>query len=567
MPYSGTGVYSPPAADFPAVTLTTIGSVHYNNVVTDQSTAMSNAVTRDGQSPWTANLPAGNFKITGLGSGSARTDSANIGNLQDSTVQWVVAGGTVDAITATYTPAITALVDGQLCSFRAIGANTTNTPTFAPNGLTARNITKMGGSPLLPGDIPASLAECLLRYNLANTRWELLNAANLIYSGNPVVNGKIVRSVAASALTVALKDLAGNDPSATSPVYVVVPTQTGGVLDGGFVTRKVAAALSMVLSSGSTAGHTSAVASPIYTYLIDNAGVLEMANSTKFFGYASVQSSTTEGGAGAADTSTALYSTTARASMVAVCVQRWKSTQTVAGTWAATTGEVQLAPFPYKTSIITKITAAGANTYPAPWDMIEAEIKITGGGAAGGGSAATGAGQVSIGSGGGSGGTAITVVSAAVLTGNNTVTVGAKGTGSSGANGTAGGNSSIVNAAGVTLAAATGGAFGQALAAAAATGIVGGAPGIGTTGDILLIGNGGLASNGSFAASIFWAGYGGASFWGGGAMIGVNGSSGGASASVNAYGAGGSGALTQPSAAANAGGPGADGIYVITERY
>src|SRR6185437_3048659 len=47
--------------------------------------------------------------------------------------------------------------------------------SFAPDGQAAHPITKKGGAPLLAGDIPGALAECLLRYNLANTRWELLN--------------------------------------------------------------------------------------------------------------------------------------------------------------------------------------------------------------------------------------------------------------------------------------------------------------------------------------------------------------------------------------------------------
>lgn len=44
-------------------------------------TALSDCVTRDGQSPWTANLPAAGFKITGLGAGSASGDSANVGQV------------------------------------------------------------------------------------------------------------------------------------------------------------------------------------------------------------------------------------------------------------------------------------------------------------------------------------------------------------------------------------------------------------------------------------------------------------------------------------------------------
>lgn len=90
---------------------------------------------------------------------------------------WVAAGGTVDAITATYSPAITALTDGMEVSFRASGANTTTTPTFAPNGLTARTIVKAGGQALFAGDIPRANYEVTLRYMAASTRWELLNPA------------------------------------------------------------------------------------------------------------------------------------------------------------------------------------------------------------------------------------------------------------------------------------------------------------------------------------------------------------------------------------------------------
>ncbi len=88
----------------------------------------------------------------------------------------VVAGGTVDVITATYTPAIT-LADKTLAAFVATGANTITTPTFTPDGLATHTIVKQGGVALVVGDIPRALYVCLLEYNLANTRWELLNPA------------------------------------------------------------------------------------------------------------------------------------------------------------------------------------------------------------------------------------------------------------------------------------------------------------------------------------------------------------------------------------------------------
>ena len=86
------------------------------------------------------------------------------------------AGGTVDIITATYSPVLT-LADKVMCRFVASGQNTSTTPTFNPDGLGAKTIVKNGGQPLVAGDIPNALAVCDMEYNLANTRWELLNPA------------------------------------------------------------------------------------------------------------------------------------------------------------------------------------------------------------------------------------------------------------------------------------------------------------------------------------------------------------------------------------------------------
>ncbi len=99
------------------------------------------------------------------------------------------AGGTVDAITATYTPALT-LSDGVLAAFIASGANTSTTPTFSPNGLTAHTLTKNGGNPLVAGDL-SNLGVYIAEYNLANTRWELLDTVsnNVLYTDLKTVVG------------------------------------------------------------------------------------------------------------------------------------------------------------------------------------------------------------------------------------------------------------------------------------------------------------------------------------------------------------------------------------------
>lgn len=90
-------------------------------------------------------------------------------------IAWAVAAGSADALTAAFDPEITALTDGLAVGVRAAAANATTTPTFAPDGLTAMTITKKGGSALVAGDIVGEGHELLLRLNLANARWELLN--------------------------------------------------------------------------------------------------------------------------------------------------------------------------------------------------------------------------------------------------------------------------------------------------------------------------------------------------------------------------------------------------------
>lgn len=103
------------------------------------------------------------------------------------------AGGTANALTADFTPDLT-LTDKTVCIVIAASANSSTTPTFAPDGLTARTITRQGGQALLVGDITGAGHALLFEYNLANTRWELMNpgkvrAANDIVGSVPEANG------------------------------------------------------------------------------------------------------------------------------------------------------------------------------------------------------------------------------------------------------------------------------------------------------------------------------------------------------------------------------------------
>jgi len=114
---------------------------------------------------------------------SITTASANI-------VPRAAAGGTVDAITATYSPAVT-LSNGTVVLLEAAGANTSTTPTFAPNSLTAKTIVKGSNTALAAGDIPGANAWALLMYDSSLDKWVLLNPAINICSDAEAIAGTI----------------------------------------------------------------------------------------------------------------------------------------------------------------------------------------------------------------------------------------------------------------------------------------------------------------------------------------------------------------------------------------
>ncbi|OSI68883.1 phage tail protein [Bradyrhizobium canariense] len=174
-----------------------------------------NCLTRDGQGGPTTNLSMATFKHTNVGNGSARTDYAALGQVQDGLLDWTIDSGSATAYVATYTPALTLLNDGQLCSFRAANSNTTTTPTFAPNGLTPRTITKVGGVALGIGDIQAS-QEVDLRYNSGSTRWELQNPSNVAALQGAATTGDVKPTYKTSADTGWLMMSDGTMGSATS---------------------------------------------------------------------------------------------------------------------------------------------------------------------------------------------------------------------------------------------------------------------------------------------------------------------------------------------------------------
>ena len=103
------------------------------------------------------------------------------------------AGGTADAITATYSPAPAALVAGLTLYLRAASANATTTPQFSPNGLTGKVIVKNNNQALAVGDIAGAGHWLHLVYDATNGVWELINPAT---SASVVLTGGTANGVA-----------------------------------------------------------------------------------------------------------------------------------------------------------------------------------------------------------------------------------------------------------------------------------------------------------------------------------------------------------------------------------
>lgn len=191
-------------------------------------------------------------------------------------------------------------------------------------------------------------------------------------------------SVAANAITIALKTKAGTDPSATDPV--LVSFRKSPITDGGYVVRTVTSALSLVISAGSTLGFSSSMKGRIYVGFIDNSGTVELCawnpqltgGGLSIKSEQSLQSTTAEGGAGGADSASTIYSTTARTS-VAFRYGAYFDIQTsaTAGNWSNAPTVIQ--PIGPKTpitgdiisSLRSAVVASTTGTTVVPFDNTE----------------------------------------------------------------------------------------------------------------------------------------------------------------------------------------------------
>lgn len=190
--------------------------------------------------------------------------------LQQSAYTSANAGGVVDAITASFTPAITALpsAPGTISVLvRAGAANATTAPTFAPDGLTAKTIVKGNNQPLVAGDIAGAGHWLDLQYDATLDKWVLQNPATGIrqVSTDASIQGAfknltasatgLSANVSVAADEIAVEDASNNYKTLRAVSLTLAGTSVGANgLDAGTIAASTWYSLWVIWNGTTTAG-------------------------------------------------------------------------------------------------------------------------------------------------------------------------------------------------------------------------------------------------------------------------------------------------------------------------
>lgn len=173
---------------------------------------------------------------------------------------------------------------------------------------------------------------------VAGTRTKVFSAQGTGFPLTSPINLGLATAVGSSALTISLKGVDGNDPSASNPVFIPFRNVTAATGTPSYLA--VTAATSLVISSGSTMGFTSGAIGRLWIVGFNDAGTFRLGAVNCLSGTSimalrdGIYSSTAEGGSGGADSAQTIYTGTAVTSKAMVVLGYLEATEATAGTWA-----------------------------------------------------------------------------------------------------------------------------------------------------------------------------------------------------------------------------------------
>jgi len=130
MAFNGSGTFSPYTPGNPVISGATISSVAFNNTIQDIANGLSNAMTRDGQSPPSADIPMSSHKITGLAAATSNGDAVRYEQVAPLAAGKTVAAAGVNTDITSLSGHPVGIMIGQIQTFQtgAVATGTGNIP-------------------------------------------------------------------------------------------------------------------------------------------------------------------------------------------------------------------------------------------------------------------------------------------------------------------------------------------------------------------------------------------------------------------------------------------------------
>lgn len=181
MPFDGNGNFTPSSPDYPAVAGGTITAAKRNAIDLDFANGLSNCVTRDGQSPPTANLPMGSFKLTGLAAGSTAGDSLRYEQLFPTGVSTAIAARAWVNFNGTGAVAIRGSSNVSSITDNGVGDYTVNFTTAMPDANYAAFILAGSGGVAAQANITNDMGKTTtsFRFSITDTAGAGIDRANV----------------------------------------------------------------------------------------------------------------------------------------------------------------------------------------------------------------------------------------------------------------------------------------------------------------------------------------------------------------------------------------------------